>query len=835
MGEVWLADDTRLPRQVALKTVRAADVVDTEGRNRLLREARAAATLTHPGIATVYDVLEADGQVVIVFEFVEGESLHARLKRGPLPLEEALDIAIQLGEALESAHGRGVVHRDLKPGNIIVGPDGRVKVLDFGVARMLPSATTTTRGGTRESLGGLVGTAGYAAPEQWVSPQVDARADLFALGVVLFEMVAGRRPFPTDDPIALAEVLFSREPPRLRAVAASVPSSLDDLVARLLDRDRERRPWSARAVLDELRRIAKRLQPAPPPPIWSKVLMAVTALLLVLVIGLVGWLFVQPRRPADAGAPPVVAVLPLANLSGDASKEYVAAGVADSLITSLVTLPSIVVLSRAAVAETRARAPDIDALAKELGAIFLVEGSVQQAGERLRISLTLVRARDRSVAWADSFEGRFSQIFDLQERLAVAVTRALSVHVAALGAARPAGSPTTSAQALDAYWRARGLLERRDVAGNLEAAVAALTTATRLDPDFALAHATLAEARWRQYSETRDSALMPLVVDSSTTALRLAADKPEVRYTLALVLAATGRIDEAEDELRRALAIRPNYDDARSQLGQLLASQGRLDEAKIEFTRAIALRPGYWGHYNDLGLVLFRAARYREAAETFEQLTRVQPDNYYGYQQLGSTYQMLGEDDRALAYYERSIAIRPSLGALSNIGTIHYRRGEYHRAVEAYEKAVELRPNVPAAHRNLGDALGRTGRHAEAQAAYRTAVELAEAQLAVNPNNAVMTASLAVYLAKAGSPDAALASIDRAIGLAPDDVQVSYRAGVVHALGGRSDLAVAALRKALDGGYSRSEIAADEDLASLRGRPDFRALLSTDQTKGDPP
>jgi tetratricopeptide (TPR) repeat protein len=826
MGEVWLADDTRLSRQVALKTVRAADGVDTAGRERLLREARAAAALKHEGIAPVYDVLEADGQVVIVFEYVEGESLQARLKRGPLPLDTALDFGVQLCEALESAHARGVVHRDLKPGNIMVGPNGRLKVLDFGVARVVPTGTTTTPGGTQETVSRVVGTPGYAAPEQWVSPHVDARADLFALGVVLFEMVAGHRPFPGNDPIALAESLFSRQAPRLRAAVPSAPRALDDLVARLLDRDRERRPGSARGVLEALRSVktGRRVPPLPPRP--SPRLLTATAALMVAIVALVGWLISrEPVEPA-MDAPPVVAVLPLNNLSGDASREYIAAGVADSLITSLVGLPSVIVLSRAAVAEARTRNPDMRALATELGATFMVEGSVQQAGDRLRISLTLVRAIDRAVAWAETVEGTFAQVLDLQRRLAMSLTNALSVRLSASERERLARPATASPEALDAYWRGRAFLDRRDVKGSLDAAIQAFERAVQIDARFALAHAALGECYWQNYLETRNASWMERAVTAGNTALRLDPDQPEVRYTLAITLAGSGRADEAVEELTRALVLQPNYDDARRRLGRVLADQGRIEEAVAEFRKAIDLRPGVAAHFAEMGIALFNAAKYPEAADAFRRMTELQPDNYSGYQLLGATYQSLGEHDRALEYYARAIEIRPNPQTYSNIGAIHHVRGEYEQAVAAYEKALELRPNSHQTWRNLGDAYRRLERRPQAMQAYGRAIDLAAAAVKVNPSDAVGLALLAVYLAKTGQDDEARDALERAEALAPADVRVLSRAAVVHALGGRPEPAIRALTDAVARGYSRSLIAEDDDFESLHGVAEFQALLA---------
>ena len=250
MGVVWLAEDTRLNRNVALKTVKTADDDTTEGRQRLMREARAAAALNHPHIATVHDVLDVEGKVIVVFEYVEGDTLAARLQRAPMSVAEAVEVAWQLADALAAAHSQGVIHRDLKPSNVVLGPDGRAKVLDFGIARLVPAGADMAQSVPGTVGVGLVGTPGYAAPEQYLSRNVDGRADLYALGVIIYEMICGKRPFPGHDPVALATSVLRDEAPKLTPDSgARVPPPLQSLVARMLDRDPGKRPSSGDDVL----------------------------------------------------------------------------------------------------------------------------------------------------------------------------------------------------------------------------------------------------------------------------------------------------------------------------------------------------------------------------------------------------------------------------------------------------------------------------------------------------------------------------------------------------------------------------------------------------------
>lgn len=836
MGSVWLAEDTRLHRQVALKTLRAADDDDAPARARLMREARAAAALNHPHIATVYDVLESDGQVVIVFEYVEGETLAARLARGPLPAPDAVEFGCQIAQALVVAHAHGIVHRDLKPANAIVTAGGQLKVLDFGIARMLATGTTQTKAGHTGSALGLIGTPAYAAPEQMVSPAVDERADLYALGVMLFEMICGRRPFMSSDPVALASSKLGQDAPALKSIGALIPRELERLVASLLARDRDKRPASAGDALAQLRAIygtpGTGTLALPSAPRRTATTVAV-AVLLAAVAGFGAWeISRMAGGPVPGNAtPPVVAVLPLDNISGDSSRDYLSAGISESLIAGLASSPALTVLSRAAVVEARNRVPELAALAKDLGATYLVQGGVQQSGDQLRVTLSLLKP-DRSIIWASSFDGTFTRIFELQTRMSLALGEAMSVRVGD-GQSVAQRRPTENTEALSAYWKGRAYLDRRDVKGNLEAAASAFSEAISLDPKFSLAHAALGETYWRQYSETRDPSWVQRSTEAGTTALRLDPDRPEVRLALAIALSGSGKRDEAVDELRKALAIRPTYDDARRQLGSVLALQGKIDEAIDEFQKAIALRPNFWGNYHDLGLAMFNAARYNEAAAAFEREVSLQPDNHLGFQQLGTVYQTLGDSERALMNYQKSISIRPSLGALSNMGALHHEKGQYEKAIEAYRQGIALRPNAAGGYRNVGDALARLGRTEEARQAYLGAVSRAEAELKVNPTNARSLATLAVYLVKAGRSAEADERIRAAQELAPDDVQVLVRTAVVQSLQKRLAQAVSVLERAVAAGYSRSLVAGEEDFAGLRGLVSFQKLIEVVSDQGE--
>jgi tetratricopeptide (TPR) repeat protein len=831
MGVVWLAEDTRLNRKVALKTVKGADAETTEGRQRLMREARAAAALNHPNIAAVHDVLDVDGNVIVVFEYAEGETLSARLQRGPLSVSEAVEVAWQLADALAAAHGQGIIHRDLKPSNVVLTSESRAKVLDFGIARMVPAGADMFASAPGTIGGGLVGTPGYAAPEQYLSRNVDGRADLYALGVMMFEMIVGHRPFPSNDVVALATSVLRDDAPKLSSGAGMwVPAPLEKLVGRMLERDPERRPASGDEVLVELNPLrdeessplARRtIMLRRKVPLSTKIAAAVMFAVMVGVVVLV-------QRNARQVGPdaPVVAVLPLTNTSGDASNDYLGAGLAESLITSLASVPKVTVLSRSAVDETRQQYPDRARFVQALDATYVVEGSVQSVADRLRVTLNLVR-QDASIAWGHTVEGSARDLFSLQSELALLLNDAIADQTPSRTRGQPAAPPTASESAQIAYWKGRSDLDRRDVAGNTQAALQEFSAATAADPKFAMAYAGLAEAQWAMYVQTNDKAWAQKAVESSATALTLGPDQPAVRYTAGLTLFRSGRYDEARQEFERAVQMQPTFEDATRLLGRVLMRQGKVDEGKEQFRRALAIRPNSVSLHSDMGFALYTAQRYGEALTAFEETIALAPNSAVALSQAGAASQMLGDNRRALEFYERATGIQPRAETFSSMGTIYYSLGEYAKAAAAYEGALLIRPLGATTHRNLGDAYRHLNRQEDAIKAYRQAVKLAEAEVSVSPADARALARLAVYQAKAGDDAAARRTLQRAEQLAPNDEQVQQRAGVVHALAGRTNEALRAIERAIAGGVAPRLIAQEEDFDKLRSLPRFAAMVPT--------
>jgi len=842
-GAVFLAEDTRLHRRVALKTVSAPrGTAGDARRSRVLREARAAARLNHPRIAAVYDVIEAEDEIHIVMEHVRGTTLAARVRTGPLPSMQVLDLGLQLSHALAHAHGMGVIHRDLKPANIMITPQGEAKILDFGLARLYDAEADSVALSASASLtfdGRVVGTPPYIPPEVLRGEPAGARGDIYSLGVTLFELLTGKRPFEAANGIPLTTAILSAPTPRPRSSGADVPVALDEVVYRAIARDPADRQSSALELAAEFDRVAASITdpstqsgrlalPAPPQPAPSRRRTIVAGLAVVAAIAAVTVALRREQavlpRPAAPGTQ-VIAVRRLHAATEDPVEQSVASGVAESLTTALAKVPGITVASRDAMAADAPDAETVDALARRLGATRVVDGTVQRSGEKLRVNLTVSRPGSASVGWAGGFEGSVGDLFSLQNR-------AVADVLDGLGDAVPEGfvatlvPPTENTEALAEYLQGRAFLERSDVKGNIDRSIALFESAIRRDARFARARAGLGEASWRKYLETNDRTWSATALQSTMDAVLLDPGDASVRYTLALLQEGTGRVAEAIAEVRRVLALQPRNDEAQALLGRLLASSGKVEEGIAAIRTAISLRPQYWRHHLSLGGAFYDAGRYAEAAQAYLRVTQLQPDSGWGFQMLGTCYHALGDRTRAKEQYLRAIELGDAR-AHSNLGTLYYEEQRFPEAARAFEQALSLEPGSPLKHRNLGDIYTRMGDKARAQKAYRSAAEITRDQLRTNPRDALNIARLAVYEAKLGRHDEAARLSANAEAASPGNPEVTYRQAVVLTLAGRLDEAILTLDKAIRQGYSAKFIEGDDDFAPLRKRAEFQKLLKT--------
>ena len=858
MGVVHRAEDKVLGRAVAIKFIEKGGASEGNAARRFLREARAASQLNHPNIVVVHEIAETAEHYYLVMELVRGSSLREHIRRRALSLPAALDIAAQMAAALADAHAHGLIHRDIKPENILVDQRGTAKLADFGLARAFEATPPLSHEGAPtlagvESLtgaGAVVGTIPYMSPEQLRKEPLDERTDVFSFGIVLHEMVAGRHPFAAASSFEIAAGILSAGPLQTDDLPAGLPEGLRALLVRLLEKDRMRRASSFVEVgreLNEIKRIvegsasgAEGLMatqrfgtPAAAqsqtgrraaPEVTSPAGRQTTPASLT---------HNSAYHPAGSsahsfwtGAPRTVLVLPFEAVGTQEETSFIGVGLASVIMTSLAKVGDISVLSKSAgagrAAETGRGATE---LARELGANILLEGEVMRAGKSLRINARLSDVESGRVIWSDQYRGDESELFQIQDAVCESVTSALKVSVSKEARVEMAHPATDNIDAFELYSKGRAFLERRDQKGNVDLAAGMFYEALRIDQQFALAQAGLGECFWLKYEATREQLWVERAVTASDRALVLDPRQAQVRITLGIVYHGTGRIERAVEEFERALELQPLSDDAHRWLGQCFMQLDQMERARSHFERAVELRPGYWDNYNWLGNFYYIAGDYTAAAEQFRRVIMFQPDSHLGYNNLGGIYCVLGRYDAAASMHLRAIEIRPAATTYSNLGTDYFHLGRYDKALAAYRSAVEHDPGNDIYRRNLGDAYLRLGREEESRAEYEQACALLAERLAVKPNNARQLGRLAVCQAKLGRGAEALRSAERATALEPRNTHLMYQAAVVRALVGDEAGAADWLGRALEHGYSRTEIECDPDLDVLRQSAAYKALL----------
>jgi len=617
---------------VALKFLPASYQYDPERRARFLREARAASALTSPNIAAIYDIGDHDGSSFIVMEYVEGVVLSDRLRQGPLAIPQALDVATQLMDALDEAHSRGVIHRDIKSSNLIITERGLVKVLDFGLAKLTeaPSLATDSEVSTPAELstepGLVMGTFSYMSPEQARGQKVDARSDIFSLGVVLYEMLAGRRPFEGATMSDVIAALLTAEPPPLGRHRPEATAELEQIVGMCLAKDREARYQSAADLIADLKKLqmggqmaeatTRRVEETRP---WSASWrwLLIPAMALLLVVGL-AWLVSWRRAPA---VPPdqikSLAVLPLENITRNPAQEYFADGMTEALISNLAQIRALRVISRTSVMRFKGSLKPVAEIAKELNVDAVIEGSVQRDGERLKITANLIQASTDTPLWTGTYDRELKDVLRLQNEVAHAIIQGIQIKLTSQEQSRLESARPINPAAYDEYLRGR-FYTYRQIKDDNETAIKALERAVSLDPSFAAAHAELAQAYvWRLFLFTPgEKEWQEKAYVSVAKALDLDQDSAvahQARGRLLWTPANRFPHENAIKEYRRALALNPNLDEAQNQLALVYNHIGAFDQALQELQKAVAVNPANNLAQFRIGQTLLLQGNYEQA------------------------------------------------------------------------------------------------------------------------------------------------------------------------------------------------------------------------------
>jgi serine/threonine protein kinase/tetratricopeptide (TPR) repeat protein len=846
MGMVYRALDTKLERLVALKFLPDQVVASKTDKERFLREARTASSLDHPNIGVIHGIEEtADGRTYIVMAFYEGETLARKISSGPLPLGEAVDIAIQTARGLTEAHARAVIHRDIKPSNIILTQQRVAKIVDFGLARVNSSADSTQTLGT-------AGTIGYMSPEQTMGKPVDQRTDIWALGVVIAEMITGRSPFQRDSAAATIVAILNEAP----VLPDEIPVELRRIVYRALSKDAATRYPTSAEMLVDLEAFRTQIGPESAKTVprstlsdaafrqsveqasrqmwlpattrtqksfWLLGSIITTAVVLAL-------LFLIPAvRNSVVGFfgrhEEHIAVLPFENVGGDPANEAVSEGLMDSLSSRLTNLDvdqqSVWVVPTSEI--RRLKIVDPGTALRQLGATMVVKGSIAREGGDVRLTVNLIDTKTLRQVGSAALEDRAGDLAMLQDEAVSRLARLMHINVTAEMLRNTGGSVVPAAY--EQYLKALGYVQRYDKPGNLDSAIAALNGAVKTDPRFAVGFAELGEAYRLKYLTEVNPKWIDEALANCQKAAELNDHLPAIYVTLGRLHETAGKHDLAVQEFQHALQLNARDADALSGVAHSYENAGRIQEAETTFQKASALRPDSWVGYNDLGLFYDRQNKYQESIASLRQAIELTPDNAQVYLNLGAVYidtgdaNLAGDAEQAL---RKSIALAPSYPAYANLGQLFYTQKRYRESADMTEKALQLNDQNYLVWNNLVNAYVQLQEKDKAAAARERVIQLAEQSAQLNPQDALVQGKLAYLYARQDSRVKAMARTQTALALSPEDPTVLVDVGDAYEVMGERQLALKYIQKAIEKGYPAQQVINDPDMQSLIRDPNFR-------------
>jgi eukaryotic-like serine/threonine-protein kinase len=852
MGRVYKAYDKDLDRTVAIKVVREGAIGQSDALKRFKQELVLASKISHKNILRIHDMGDVAGLRFISMAYVEGQDLQHIIRDNPkMPLERVLKFAQQIADALAAAHAEGVVHRDLKPQNLLVDKADQIFVCDFGLAKSFEEGAI---GMTR--TGAFLGTPRYMSPEQVEGKPADGRADLYAFGLILYEMVTGDVPFTGESTLKVMYQRIQEKPKSPKTLNPDLPNWLVRLIMRCLEREPDARYQNAYEILADLQgsnsisgmsrsgisRSGSQSVIIQIPEFanhkWVWIASGVVGILLLalaiprvrhLIPGLgSGAKTIVSSSDVAAGIPPIssgrfVAVLPLQVLGDQSQLGFLAQGIEEALSAKLFQLKGVRVTSADAAAKVDQKLP-LDKIARNLGANLLVQGMIQGNGDKIRIIVNLENVAEGKRVWSQQFDGVSADLFTLEDQIYAQVVTAMDVNPTNEENANAAARPTQNVAAYDLYLRGRNSLRGHD-SKNIQAALDYFDQALKQDPKFALAYSGIADASLRMYGSTKEGFWTQKALGAAQQAAQLNGNLTEVHSTLGSVYDTTGKYSEAIAELKRAISLAPNSDEAYRRLGGVYLDSGNTPQAVENFQKAVQLNPYFWVNQNELGNVYLRQEDYPKALEAFKQVTVLEPDIGTGYDNIGSVYLTEGKYEECIPYFQKALQVEPYASTYSNLGTAYFFLKKYAEAAAMFEKATALTPNDTQIMVNLADAYRWSGQQDKARDTYQKSISLGFKELQTNPQDAGVMAQIALSYAKTGDNKQASDFIRRARTIDKENVDFIYDEVMIDVLANRPADAFKSLEEALQKNYPAEVAAGDPELASIQKDPRFNSLI----------
>jgi serine/threonine protein kinase/Tfp pilus assembly protein PilF len=796
MGVVYKARDTKLDRIVALKFLSKRLLFNEEAKTRFTLEAKAASALDHQNIATIYEIDEVEDQCFISMACVDGRSLKEIINERTLSIDEILNIATQIAEGLNAAHKKGIIHRDIKSDNIMITKDGVVKIMDFGLAK-LKDAPGVTVDGT------VLGTFQYMSPEQLQGEPPDSRSDIFSFGVVMYEMLTGQLPFKGEHYPALFYSILNETPEPLNQYRPEISEGLQSIIDKTLQKDAQNRYQETSELLADL------IGGPKDQVLWHKKKIEEK--------------LKAPKRPS-------VAVMYLENMSRKKEDEYFAAGMTEDIITDLCSIEGINVASRSDVLPFRDKRINVSEIGRKLSVNYVLEGSVRRVDDRVRVNAQLINVADGFHVWAERFDEKLTDIFDLQAEVARKIAQALKVKLQPSEIIQMEKKPTFSIQAYDYYLQGRDYYWREGKK-DMEFAIKLYEKALEIDPNYALAYAGLADAYVYKYEAYYDRSLSILndAERNSQRALSIDPQLPEAHRSLGRVYMFKKMTQKAIDEFKKAIHFRPNYFEACRALGWIYEEGRNFDEAIRWAQRALEIRPTDREAFVLLGISYYDQQMYQLALDIFSQALDVAPDYSTAFYHIGSTYLKLGKFDQALEKYKKCVEAGGNPNVWLDLGWIYLLKKDYKNSLEFYQKSIDLGYFEFLASYYLGVVHQQAKEKEEAKKSYEKAIELCCEQLKSDPDNPYFHSTLGLVYQASGEENKAEGAMKTSLKLAPVDGAIVYDQARFYALKRDEQKAIEFLKQALKLplGPSKFEVQLDPHFKNLQKSPSFDELVTT--------